>query len=298
MTTANLQTFHNSLSAAVEEGISLCPTKKKLTQKRLDEIFAAARNQISVDSELGDNDPGTLDNVPDWYVAGLQVFQRTRSVVPVLESWYVTGIARKKSVKATRWTTIYFILLLVAAVGSLFVFYWTSVPEIANLKNDINLQQTSGFAPEDFLSEQLIAIIGLLIAAALAVLIQHLIKGKRFLTSSHCAAVLKVTKAMTRCGAGAEEANQTALTLTSAPPKVREDLMSLALPKNDPGSLASLASYFSLESQRRLVRLQRANRLILIVFCGGGIALAYGVLMFFPITQLLDVLYQESVVGD
>ena len=123
----DLQIFHNDLRAAVRAGVELeigdgPAPNSKLSIDRLEELEAQVANDLPV---------------PERYQAAIETWQKTGSMVPILEGLSIRNKAWNRIGKLFRSAMFYILLVAILAIAAMIHYKLNILPEIEAVRLDL-----------------------------------------------------------------------------------------------------------------------------------------------------------------
>ena len=119
-----LDQFSNDIRAALIANIPLtCGDGRRLTERELDRLVGLQAQQEHGKSSVDTPTTETRQNeLPDWFRAGLSVFHKTGTMVPVLEGLSIRARATHQAIRAVRWTILYLLVVTGFALAGVLFF--------------------------------------------------------------------------------------------------------------------------------------------------------------------------------
>lgn len=315
MKPTDVKQFHDDLKAAiiagapVEIGEKSGARSSKLTLAKLGQLESSMQNLLSSDQSSGSetdktNKKSSLSQLtalqrdfPKRYRAALLTFAQTHSMVPVLDGLSVRSIAQAQVSQVMRRAFIYLVVLLAVAYCGLSFFRSNLIPQIDDLRAEIALA-AGNVTPERFESTLWLPVIVVLVGCGLLLLVLGMLVGGAFRVSmclggSHYVrcrtsnSAIRTLQLLLGTGLPVDEAVSISCDLTGADAKVRRDIQAVAKDPPNTLHLKSLARYLMISANQRLAYLTVAAPTALICSVGGGVALIYCLVLFWPVVTLL-----------
>ena len=313
MNQLEIEIFHNDLKAALLVDVPLVESKGgRLTATRLETLHRQL-DKVVHDSQRSSGETNLLvwqnDGLPKWYRAALKVFTQTGSMLPVLEGLSVRPLAVRDVHRALRWTVAYLLIVASMALLGLLLFEWTFVPAIDNFRADLLLPAASEVTPRfDVLRwvPGIIAVLAIGIVIGIVIGLLRIFAGgmanvtllpgcRRYVRTSISMTILRIAQSLVRKNVPVDEAVATGFALTDAESSVQKEVESVIPESDEAVAIGRMADYMRLIATRRLAHLQIVTPLSLTAVMGGGLAVIYCVIVFWPIISLLEDLLTARV---
>lgn len=305
----DLEQFHDDLKAAVIADVPLVGGKDhRLTVTELENLQQKL-NAVNNDPQrlIDEANKGTWhdDTLPKWYQAALTVFARTGSMLPVLEGLSVRPLAIRDITRALRWTFIYLSIVATAALLGLCMFQVLVVPAIKYFREDLFLPAAIEAMPRfDVLPWIPWIIAALAIGLVLGLLgmlvggvanITAWLGGRRYECCAVSMSVLRISQSLVEAEVAVNEAVSISYELTGADSNVRREVQSMIQGCDQAHAIGQMADCLRLTANNRLARLRIVTPVLVTAMFGGGLALIYCVIVFWPILSLLKDLPTAGV---
>ena len=322
MKLTDVKQFHDDLKAAViarapiEIGETSGSRTGKLTIAKLDHLERLVLPHLSKENSDGANPGDSIEKtaldqafnsdpeLPKRYRAALHTFDRTGSMVPVLEGFSAKGIAEAQVSRVMQRALLYLVLLLAVAFWGLSIFKSRIIPQIDDLRADIS-NAAGTMAPERFDANLWLSWVVPVVGCGLLLLVVWMLLGGAFKISMwlggnyyvRCRTLTSAIRIMQRlleAGLSVDEAISMSCDLTGADAKARRDIQAAVQDPPDAQHLKSLAGFSMISANQRLAYLTATAPTALVCWVGGGVALVYCLMLFVPLVTLLRDL---SMVG-
>ncbi|MEM9410849.1 MAG: hypothetical protein AAGA30_07025 [Planctomycetota bacterium] len=288
MSTKALCQFHNDLSAAVLAKVPLDLSTSDRTQNQIStERLEQIHNILSRDQ--------SIEQLPDRLLAGWKIFQHTGLMEPVIEGLSVSRTARNELVESMAWTWRYMSLLIATAYGGLYFFSSVVAPIIVDLRIDSQKSSTSTpLSPEQLLPAWPDA----LPAIGVLLLILYLwgfcggtkqwslwLCGGELTNLRSISSAIKATRLLVASDVPLDKSVDLGCDLVGIS-HIKPELMEVDYRNLD--QTISKMDQFSHLASNRLSVIRFRVPLVAVSLVGGLIALLYGVLIFQPISIMLQ----------
>lgn len=309
MDQADIEQFHNNLKAALIAKIPLAAGRdNRLSLTELENLQHRLK-VITGDSGRRTDKLSTGiirdETFPKWYRAAWTVFAQTGSMLPVLEVLSVRPLAIRDVSRALRWTIIYLLIVLTTALVGLLIIYIRVTPAIESFREDLQLpsaiEVTQHFDVQPWLPWIILVLtIGLILSlfwmlvGGIANLTSWL-GGRRYVGWMISTTVLRVSQSLVRAGMAVKDAVSIGCDLTGAESKVQEEIQSMIQGADEIKAIGQMADYCKLTANKQLSQLRIATPVVLITIFGGGLALMFCLIVFWPILSLLKDLPTAGV---
>ncbi len=292
--------------AAIEAGVPICfenrPGSVVNTRQTLANL---QRWQTEVQSKLGDfqvigpDQRETLSglNLSERYLAALETFAATDSMLPVLDGLTVRSFARRQLSRALRWPVFYLGLVLLMALVGIVFFNLRVIPSFQILRRDLVLpaavQSSDRF---DFQTLSPVLIYFLMIVLALfiiAIAFGGFLKfvmacgGHRFVRSRVTATTVRVVPLLLTAGIPLRRAIEMSCDLNAADTQTRQKMEAITDAGANAGFWNGLSGYWLATSNQQLNYLTMSIPIALITTVGGTVGLLYGLAIYGPFVQLI-----------
>lgn len=124
---SDLQTFHNDLRAAVRAGVEL-----EIGEERVPRSSLSLKKLEQLESQCANQQP-----LPDRYRAAIETWQKTGSMIPVLEGLSTRMKAWQRVGKLFRNAACYVLLIAILAIAALIHYKLNILPEIEAVRQDL-----------------------------------------------------------------------------------------------------------------------------------------------------------------
>lgn len=316
MEPTHIKAFHDDLRAAVlaEVPIGLAkqkqvpdraPVIKQLTLDQVNRFEQDAMKSLVHQSQTPPSGSteltGGTEHANLQHQAGLRTYEQTDSMLPVLESLSAHQSTDRKISTTLRWTFTYLTILIAIAAAGMLMFAISVVPNIEALRSQ-------SFLPQPELDPQRVVVFPWLLVVAYAwiglllVLLVWLLTGGFYRTSMFlgglemkrakiASVALQTCQHLVQRGDKLETAIDTSCNLIAATSEERRRVHKLASNAQTPEELGRTARLLEVESNRRLVDFKNRIPMRLTVLVGGVLTAMYCILLFWPITGLLQDLF-------
>ena len=303
---SDFQRFHADLVAAIEAGVPICfENSTGSVGNARQTLTNLQRWQTEVQSKLGDFQVIGPDqwktlaglNLAERYLAALETFAATDSMLPVLDGLTARSFARRQLSRALCWPVFYLGLVLVMAIGGMVFFSLRVIPSFQILRRDLVLpaaiQSSDRF---DFLTLSPMLIYFLMIVLALFIIaivlggFQKFVMacgGHRFVRSRVTATSVGVVPLLLTAGIPLRRAIDIGCDLTAADTRTRQKMEAITDAGANAGFWNGLSGYWWATSNQQLNYLTMSIPLALITTVGGTVGLLYGLAIYGPFIQLI-----------
>lgn len=303
MNPTSFQRFQNDLKATLLAGVPVeigskdsVSSNNRLTIAELSHLESLILPGITSNESLTE----TLDSqpeIPARYRAALIVFDRTASMLAVLDGLTIRRFAQGQAKRVLRWTLIYLLILLAVAFVGMRLYTTQVLPALALMRADMLLPAAIN-APDRFdlmpwlpiivqvLGWSLLVMLVLMLAGGASKIAMWL-GGNHFVRCRLSTMALRVTQMLVEAGTPIDEAVTLSCDLTGADARVRRNIRTAVEASHRAQNLDALADYLTIVGNDRLAHMKMTTPIALVSVIGGGIALLYCVTIFWPIISML-----------
>ncbi len=292
--------FHNELKAAmiarapIEIGGE--PQNVKLTPEAL-ERWEGLLEPLLARGESLEQAIALAPELPSRYLAAIQVFELTGSMVPVLNGLTARKIATQRSARVLRWTLFYLLLIVVVAFVGLRLFNNRLKPAIESMRLD-SFAPSAVSGPETFDILPWVPSIVVGLGALSAILLVWLViggvrrtamwlGGRHYVRCRTSATAIRVFQSLRLHDVSPETALALSCELTGADGPVRGDIRTAIDLPADSADYDTIANYFLIASNQRMASLKFGTPIALVSTFGGAIVVLYGILIYWPVISML-----------
>ena len=305
----DLEQFHDDLKAAVIADIPLVVgqdhrlsvTELEKLQRQLEAVIQDPQRSV----DKANREWWHVETLPAWYQAALSVFARTGSMLPVLEGLSVRPLAIRDIIRALRWTFIYLLIVATTALLGMCMFEVWVVPAIEYFREDLFLPAAIEAMPRFDVLPWLPWIIGVLalgvVSGVLAMLVGSIanlttwLGGRRYVCCAISMTVLRISQSLVEADVAVDDAVSIGCELTGADSTVRREVQSMIQGCDQPYAIGQMADCLRLTANSRLARMKIVTPVLLTAILGGGLAVIYCLIVFWPIVSLLKDLPRAGV---
>lgn len=296
--------FHDELKAALIAGVPLVDgNRHRLTVAEIDNLQEQLK-AFDPEFQRTIGEPNLTnwkgDRLPHWYRACLTVFNRTGSMLPVLEGLSVRPMASRDVRRALQWTFIYLFIVALTTLLGLLMFDVLVVPSIEFFREDLmfpaGIGVTSNFDVLPWLPGMIAVLASGLILGLIVLFVGGVAKvaswfgGGRYVNGAVSMVVLRISQSLVQAGVTVEEAVLISCELTGATSNIKGQVQTLVQGTDEPNTIGKVADCLKATANSQLARLRFVTPVVLTALLGGGLVLIYCVIVFWPIVSLLKVL--------
>ena len=285
----DLQIFHNDLRAAVRAGVELeigdgPAPNSKLSIDRLEELEAQVANDLPV---------------PERYQAAIETWQKTGSMVPILEGLSIRNKAWNRIGKLFRSAMFYILLVAILAIAAMIHYKLNILPEIEAVRLDLIRMARSDQEFSQSYAGIMSTVALLLFVVMLVVLVWAMfaggitkaglwVGGKAYMRCQALAVAARTTQLLIAGGVEPDAATKLGGSLAGLDPEGQGELLYTikGLDQNELRSPA-LSDYLLMIADRQYSTARTWGPGVLIVIVGGFFTILYALLSYGPFASLL-----------
>ena len=285
----SLQSFYDDIEAARVANVpveldsrSLLQSATSLSESSIRKLAAATKQNIA--------------NVDDRHQAAIGIHKQLGSMVPVLDGLSARAIANREFGMIVKRVLWYLSLVLLVALLGLVYFNRSIVPEYNSVRQDMELYHgMTDFNLDAFpYLIPLMVIVGLLLVINIVLLLtgktgflMGWFGGRKYVRLKVASAAARTLGLLASKDASLAEATQNTATLYALD-KVGQRELSTAVGKAaDDETFQILSQYWSLKAAMIFERSRTVVPVVVLTIVGGGVALAYGLLVYGPLIGLI-----------
>ncbi|QEG20519.1 hypothetical protein [Mariniblastus fucicola] len=285
----DLQLFYNDLRAAVEAGVHM-----EIGDKTLPDSALTTKSLDRLEQRVASG-----ESVPARYQAAMETWEKTGSMIPVLEGLSTRAKAWKKVGRLFRNSMIYVLLIAIVAIAAMAHYLWNILPEIEAIRHDLTTlarpHEPIGTSRAALWAKLALGFFVLLFLGLLVAMRRGGIAkaglwagGRSFMRCQTLATASRTMQLLITNGVESENAALLSGTLAGLDREGQGELLH-AIKGLSPEEVRSpaLADYLLMIADHQFVTTRTWGPGVLIVVVGGAFAFLFAILAYGPIAALL-----------
>ena len=296
MQTQPLQFFNADIRAA---RLAKIPVELS-TRGLLQSIETPTRLQLQ---SLTDKQPNA-NAIQSRHQAAIDIHTQLGSMVPVLDGLSARAIASRQFSQMFRRVLWYLALMLLVALLGLFCFKYFVVPKYEALRNDMLMHHNvTDYHGNTFpYVIPMIVVVAVLLCLTLFFLLTNrtgwllsLFGGQTYVRLKVSSGAARTLALLASQNAAMEEATHTTATLYALDTVGREQLSGSGGESSSVETWQNLDKFWSVRASKKIERARTLAPTVVLLTIGGAIALAYAVIIYWPLIGLLRDLIEVGL---
>ena len=285
----SLQSFYADIHAARIAKIPVELTSRSLLQS----IATPSESQLRAYAEADkQNDP----SIDSRHQAAIDIHSQLGSMVPVLDGLSSRAIASRQFSKMFRRVLWYLALVLLVALLGLLYFKVYIVPEYQMVRQDMRLYyHMTDFHADTFsyLNPMIVVVAVLLLVNVIFLLtnktgfLLSMFGGRKYVRLKISSAAANTLALLASQNTSLPEATQTTATLYALDATGRQQLCSSIGDSSSSETWQNLNQFWTIKAGKTLERARTLVPVVLLSIVGGGVAVAYAILVYGPLVGLI-----------
>ena len=292
-----LQSFNADIRAALMARIPI-----ELKSRSLLQSFAApTASQLNA---LANADMQTPEAIDARHQAALDVHSQLGSMVPVLDGLSARAIASQQFSQMFRRVLWYLAVVLLVALLGLIFFKVYIMPQYQLVRDDMSLY----YNLTDFNDNMFPYVIPMIVVAAVLLclnfillltnktgFLQSLFGGRKYVRLKVSSAAANTLALLASQDSSLPKATETTATLYALDTEGRQQLCSSIGDSTSLATWQNLNQFWSIRARKTLERSRTIAPVVLFSIVGGGIAVAYGLIVYGPLVGLIRDLVEVGI---
>ena len=293
----SLQSFYDDIEAARVANVpveldsrSLLQSATSLSESSIRKLAAATKQNIA--------------NVDDRHQAAIGIHKQLGSMVPVLDGLSARAIANREFGMIVKRVLWYLSLVLLVALLGLVYFNRSIVPEYNSVRQDLELYHgMTDFNLDAFpYLIPLMVIVGLLLVITIVLLLtgktgflMGWFGGRKYVRLKVAAAAARTLGLLVSQNVSLADATQSTATLYALDRVGQQQFCRSFAEATDAETYQILSQYWSLKAAKIFERARTVAPMVVLTVVGGGVAAAYGTVVYGPLIGLIQDLVQSGI---
>ena len=293
----SLQSFYDDIEAARVANVpveldsrSLLQSATSLSESSIRKLAAATKQNIA--------------NVDDRHQAAIGIHKQLGSMVPVLDGLSARAIANREFGMIVKRVLWYLSLVLLVALLGLVYFNRSIVPEYNSVRQDMELYDgMTDFNLDAFpYLIPLMVIVGLLLVITIVLLLtgktgflMGWFGGRKYVRLKVAAAAARTLGLLVSQNVSLADATQSTATLYALDKVGQQQFCRSFAEATDAETYQILSQYWSLKAAKIFERARTVAPMVVLTVVGGGVAAAYGTVVYGPLIGLIQDLVQSGI---
>ena len=293
----SLQSFYDDIEAARVANVpveldsrSLLQSATSLSESSIRKLAAATKQNIA--------------NVDDRHQAAIGIHKQLGSMVPVLDGLSARAIANHEFGMIVKRVLWYLSLVLLVALLGLVYFNRSIVPEYNSVRQDMELYHgMTDFNLDAFpYLIPLMVIVGLLLVINIVLLLtgktgflMGWFGGRKYVRLKVAAAAARTLGLLVSQNVSLADATQSTATLYALDKVGQQQFCRSFAEATDAETYQILSQYWSLKAAKIFERARTVAPMVVLTVVGGGVAAAYGTVVYGPLIGLIQDLVQSGI---
>ena len=293
----SLQSFYADIEAARVANVpveldsrSLLQSATSLSESSIRKLAAATKQNIA--------------NVDDRHQAAIGIHKQLGSMVPVLDGLSARAIANHEFGMIVKRVLWYLSLVLLVALLGLVYFNRSIVPEYNSVRQDMELYHgMTDFNLDAFpYLIPLMVIVGLLLVITIVLLLtgktgflMGWFGGRKYVRLKVAAAAARTLGLLVSQNVSLADATQSTATLYALDKVGQQQFCRSFAEATDAETYQILSQYWSLKAAKIFERARTVAPMVVLTVVGGGVAAAYGTVVYGPLIGLIQDLVQSGI---
>ena len=293
----SLQSFYDDIEAARVANVpveldsrSLLQSATSLSESSIRKLAAATKQNIA--------------NVDDRHQAAIGIHKQLGSMVPVLDGLSARAIANREFGMIVKRVLWYLSLVLLVALLGLVYFNRSIVPEYNSVRQDMELYHgMTDFNLDAFpYLVPLMVIVGLLLVITIVLLLtgktgflMGWFGGRKYVRLKVAAAAARTLGLLVSQNVSLADATQSTATLYALDKVGQQQFCRSFAEATDAETYQILSQYWSLKAAKIFERARTVAPMVVLTVVGGGVAAAYGTVVYGPLIGLIQDLVQSGI---
>ena len=293
----SLQSFYADIEAARVANVpveldsrSLLQSATSLSESSIRKLAAATKQNIA--------------NVDDRHQAAIGIHKQLGSMVPVLDGLSARAIANHEFGMIVKRVLWYLSLVLLVALLGLVYFNRSIVPEYNSVRQDMELYHgMTEFNLDAFpYLIPLMVIVGLLLVITIVLLLtgktgflMGWFGGRKYVRLKVAAAAARTLGLLVSQNVSLADATQSTATLYALDKVGQQQFCRSFAEATDAETYQILSQYWSLKAAKIFERARTVAPMVVLTVVGGGVAAAYGTVVYGPLIGLIQDLVQSGI---
>ena len=293
----SLQSFYADIEAARVANVpveldsrSLLQSATSLSESSIRKLAAATKQNIA--------------NVDDRHQAAIGIHKQLGSMVPVLDGLSARAIANHEFGMIVKRVLWYLSLVLLVALLGLVYFNRSIVPEYNSVRQDMELYHgMTDFNLDAFpYLIPLMVIVGLLLVITIVLLLtgktgflMGWFGGRKYVRLKVAAAAARTLGLLVSQNVSLADATQSTATLYALDKVGQQQFCRSFAEATDAETYQILSQYWSLKAAKIFERVRTVAPMVVLTVVGGGVAAAYGTVVYGPLIGLIQDLVQSGI---
>lgn len=293
----SLQSFYADIEAARVANVpveldsrSLLQSATSLSESSIRKLAAATKQNIA--------------NVDDRHQAAIGIHKQLGSMVPVLDGLSARAIANHEFGMIVKRVLWYLSLVLLVALLGLVYFNRSIVPEYNSVRQDMELYHgMTDFNLDAFpYLIPLMVIVGLLLVINIVLLLtgktgflMGWFGGRKYVRLKVAAAAARTLGLLVSQNVSLADATQSTATLYALDKVGQQQFCRSFAEATDAETYQILSQYWSLKAAKIFERARTVAPMVVLTVVGGGVAAAYGTVVYGPLIGLIQELVQSGI---
>ena len=293
----SLQSFYDDIEAARVANVpveldsrSLLQSATSLSESSIRKLAAATKQNIA--------------NVDDRHQAAIGIHKQLGSMVPVLDGLSARAIANREFGMIVKRVLWYLSLVLLVALLGLVYFNRSIVPEYNSVRQDMELYHgMTDFNLDAFpYLIPLMVIVGLLLVINIVLLLtgktgflMGWFGGRKYVRLKVAAAAARTLGLLVSQNVSLADATQSTATLYALDKVGQQQFCRSFAEATDAETYQILSQYWSLKAAKIFERARTVAPMVVLTVVGGGVAAAYGTVVYGPLIGLIQDLVQSGI---
>ena len=293
----SLQSFYDDIEAARVANVpveldsrSLLQSATSLSESSIRKLAAATKQNIA--------------NVDDRHQAAIGIHKQLGSMVPVLDGLSARAIANREFGMIVKRVLWYLSLVLLVALLGLVYFNRSIVPEYNSVRQDMELYDgMTDFNLDAFpYLVPLMVIVGLLLVITIVLLLtgktgflMGWFGGRKYVRLKVAAAAARTLGLLVSQNVSLADATQSTATLYALGKVGQQQFCRSFAEATDAETYQILSQYWSLKAAKIFERARTVAPMVVLTVVGGGVAAAYGTVVYGPLIGLIQELVQSGI---
>ena len=293
----SLQSFYADIEAARVANVpveldsrSLLQSATSLSESSIRKLAAATKQNIA--------------NVDDRHQAAIGIHKQLGSMVPVLDGLSARAIANHEFGMIVKRVLWYLSLVLLVALLGLVYFNRSIVPEYNSVRQDMELYDgMTDFNLDAFpYLIPLMVIVGLLLVITIVLLLtgktgflMGWFGGRKYVRLKVAAAAARTLGLLVSQNVSLADATQSTATLYALDKVGQQQFCRSFAEATDAETYQILSQYWSLKAAKIFERARTVAPMVVLTVVGGGVAAAYGTVVYGPLIGLIQDLVQSGI---
>ena len=293
----SLQSFYDDIEAARVANVpveldsrSLLQSATSLSESSIRKLAAATKQNIA--------------NVDDRHQAAIGIHKQLGSMVPVLDGLSARAIANHEFGMIVKRVLWYLSLVLLVALLGLVYFNRSIVPEYNSVRQDMELYHgMTDFNLDAFpYLIPLMVIVGLLLVTNIVLLLtgktgflMGWFGGRKYVRLKVAAAAARTLGLLVSQNVSLADATQSTASLYALDKVGQQQFCRSFAEATDAETYQILSQYWSLKAAKIFERARTVAPMVVLTVVGGGVAAAYGTVVYGPLIGLIQDLVQSGI---